>query len=135
MLGAVLGRGTDSDQPPVIVGAPAAAGEATTAGAPGATAGGTRGRGGRGRRRRRRRRSGRRVGVGVQGRGRVLRVGLLGRRFRLLGRGAATSAPTPSTQDFVKKSKKLPDKVGTGGKPPPKDKAAPGGGSEGTTIG
>ena len=35
----------------------------------------------------------------------------------------------------MKKSKKLPDKVGTGGKPPPKDNAAPGGGSEGTTIG
>ena len=46
-----------------------------------------------------------------------------------------TSTPAPSTQDFVKKSKKLPDKVGTGGAPPPKDDAAPGGGSEGTTIG
>lgn len=45
------------------------------------------------------------------------------------------STPSPSTQDFVKKSKKLPDKVGTGGAPPATDDKAPGGGSEGTTIG
>ncbi len=56
------------------------------------------------------------------------------------GSGAAPaatkkSAPDPTTQDFVKKSKKLPDKVGTGGAPPPTDDKAPGDGSEGTTIG
>ena len=48
---------------------------------------------------------------------------------------AKKSAPTPSTQNYIQKSKKLPDKVGTGGKPPPTDNKAPGGGSQGTTIG
>ena len=37
--------------------------------------------------------------------------------------------------DFVKKSKKLPDKVGTSGAAPKKDNKTPGAGSEGTTIG
>lgn len=41
-----------------------------------------------------------------------------------------------STKDYVNKSKKLPDKVGTGGAPPAKDNKAPGGGDGGgTTIG
>jgi len=48
---------------------------------------------------------------------------------------AKKSKPTPSTQNYIQKSKKLPDKVGTGGTPPPADNKAPGGGSQGTTIG
>ncbi len=41
-----------------------------------------------------------------------------------------------SPDQFQKQSKKLPDKVGTEGTPPPVDKSKPaGGGSEGTTIG
>jgi len=39
-----------------------------------------------------------------------------------------------SPEDYAKKSKKLPDTVGTGGAPPPQDNKAPGGGSGGTTI-
>ena len=39
-----------------------------------------------------------------------------------------------SPEDYSKKSKKLPDTVGTGGEAPPTDKKAPGGGSGGTTI-
>ena len=39
-----------------------------------------------------------------------------------------------SPEDYSKKSKKLPDEVGTGGAPPPTDNKAPGGGSEGTVI-
>lgn len=39
-----------------------------------------------------------------------------------------------SPEDYSKKSKKLPDTVGTGGDAPPTDKKAPGGGSGGTTI-
>lgn len=39
-----------------------------------------------------------------------------------------------SPQDYSKKSKKLPDTVGTGGNAPPTDNKAPGGGSGGTTI-
>lgn len=39
-----------------------------------------------------------------------------------------------SGKDYAKKSKKLPDKLATEGKPPPKDNKAPGAGSEGTTI-
>lgn len=39
-----------------------------------------------------------------------------------------------SPEDYSKKSKKLPDEVGTGGTPPPTDNKAPGGGSEGTVI-
>lgn len=43
---------------------------------------------------------------------------------------------SPSTKDYVTRSKKLPDKVGTGGAAPPKDNKAPGGGDGGgTTIG
>ena len=46
------------------------------------------------------------------------------------------SAPSKSTQDYVQKSKKIPDTVGTGGKAPKTDNAAPGGGSGGgTSIG
>lgn len=40
-----------------------------------------------------------------------------------------------SPDAFQKQSKKLPDKVGTEGKPPPADSKPAGGGSEGTTIG
>ena len=40
-----------------------------------------------------------------------------------------------SPEDYVKKSKKLPDDIGTTGTPPPVDNVAPGGGSDdGTTI-
>lgn len=39
-----------------------------------------------------------------------------------------------SPEDYSKKSKKLPDTVGTGGDAPPEDNKAPGGGSGGTTI-
>ncbi len=39
-----------------------------------------------------------------------------------------------SGEDYVKKSKKLPDDVGTEGTPPPTDDAAPGAGSDATEI-
>lgn len=60
------------------------------------------------------------------------------------GSGGASDPPSAvknlqnstSTKDYVNKSKKLPDKVGTGGDAPPTDDKAPGGGSGGgETIG
>ena len=129
LLGAVLGRGSDAgDQRPVIVGAPATAAGATTAGAPDATTGGVA--------------AGAAAGAAAGGAAGAA-AGAESDSTSKSGSsdsGASsaapkTSTPAPSTQDFVKKSKKLPDKVGTGGAPPPKDDAAPGGGSEGTTIG
>lgn len=47
---------------------------------------------------------------------------------------ALSDLQSSSPEDYSKKSKKLPDTVGTGGAPPPTDKKAPGGGSGGTTI-
>lgn len=125
LLGAVLGRGSDTgNQRPVIVGAPAATGT-TVAGAPGATAGGTVPEAAV---------AGAAAGAAAESkRGSTSTSG--SSNSGATDAAPKTSAPAPSTQDYVKKSKKLPDKVGTGGAPPPKDDAAPGGGSEGTTIG
>lgn len=47
---------------------------------------------------------------------------------------ALSDLESTSPEDYSKKSKKLPDTVGTGGEAPPKDNKAPGGGSGGTTI-
>jgi hypothetical protein len=47
---------------------------------------------------------------------------------------ALTDLQNSSPEDYSKKSKKLPDTVGTGGEAPPTDNKAPGGGTGGTTI-
>jgi hypothetical protein len=39
-----------------------------------------------------------------------------------------------SPQEYAENSAKLPDEIATGGKPPPEDDKAPGGGSQGTAI-
>ena len=65
----------------------------------------------------------------------VVKVSAGGGAAKKVDKGQLKDLENSSPQDYQKKSKKLPDKLKTPGKAPPKDKKKPGGGGKVETIG